>query len=409
MKYLVILYPIYFLIFFFNQNKRTRTQLPNLALWGMFFCSSIASIYIVLTDEDYNNTFFGIIPIVYHCWMFGVILKTNERLTLLQNKPIEGTDANILRMITLMVIILGVPSFVYIANSINATSFAEDILAMRHELGEDKGDSGLMGYVTYFSKSYWVLSLALLFYYIIVSPHKIITIILLLISSMTRVVYGLSHAGRGDVVIYILLAGMLFLLLYKRMSHKSIKILKVLGYSIVGALLSVFLLISVVRFGVENSFHSGSETTTFEALIRYFGLGFANFSREFRAFWYGVDGGAAHFPILVGRATDALNQADRVNVDFGLNTFTTSIGSFVFDVGALFTVMLIYMLFYCAQKVSKRQFNIFTLFYAAWIYSYLVESIFYFSDIFTGTRVLSLLFIFFLDMLNNSLVKKTKL
>lgn len=388
-----------------NQSKHIRTKLSNLALWAMFLCSSIASVYIVFTADEYNRTFFGIIPIVYHCWMFGVLLKTNEKLSLLENKPIAIANSSILQIITWMVILLGVPSFIYTSTHINATSFAEEILTMRQELGEDTGASGLMGYVTYLSKSYWVLSLSLVFYYIIVFPQKKITILLLVISSLTRVIYGLSHAGRGDVVIYILLAGMLFLLLYKRMSYRSIKIFKIIGYSIVAGLLSVFLLISVVRFGVANSFNSGSETTTLEAIIRYFGLGFANFSREFNAFWWGVDGGAGHFPFLVGRTTDALNQADRVNVDFGLNTFTTSIGSFVFDVGVFVTIILVYLLFYCAQRVSKRPFNIFTLFYAAWIYSYLVESIFYFSDIFTGTRVLSLLVIFFFDMLNSSFLR----
>lgn len=408
MQYLILIYPLFFLIYYSSIKRSIRTQLPYLALWALFFGSSVASVYLVFTDDIYKNTFFGIISIMYNCWMFSVLLKTNEKLCHLSKKEIVNTHPIILNFTTLLVIALGVPSFFYTVSSIDIASFSANILTMRQELGESSGDSGLMGYLTYFSKSYWVLSLSLAFYYIIKYPKKKIIIGLLFMSSLSRVVYGLSHAGRGDVLIYFLVTVMMFLLLCSKMSYKSKKIFKILGFSVGGLLLCVFILISVVRFGVGNSFYSGSDSTAFDAIIRYYGLGFTKFSQEFNAFWLGVDGGACHFPFFVGRSVSSLNVGERVNVDFELNTFSTSIGGLIFDIGAFFTIFFIYLWYYSASHLSRRPLNVFTLFYAAWLYSYLVEAIFYFSDIFTGARVMSLLFIILLDLLNSSLVSRNK-
>lgn len=409
MRYLIILYPIFFLLYFYCTKKSIRSQLPYLALWLLFGGSSVAAVYLVFTDDIYKNTFFGFISIIYNCWMFSVLLKTNEKLCSLSKKELVLSHPLILYFITCFVIALGVPSFLHTIRSIDVASFSENILTMRQELGDTAGDSGLMGYFSYFSKSYWALSLSLAYYYIIKFPQKWAIIILLFISSLTRVVYGLSHAGRGDVLIYVLVAFMMFLLLYKRMSATSIRFFRFLGFTIVGLLVCVFVLISLVRFGVGNSFYSGSDSTAFYAIIRYYGLGFTKFSQEFNAFWLGVDGGACHFPFFVGRTVSTLDVGDRVNVDFELNTFSTSIGGLIFDIGAIFTVIFIYLWYASAKYLTKRPLNIFTLFYVAWLYSYLVESIFYFSDIFTGARVISLLFIMFLDLLNQSLIgRKTK-
>ena len=406
MQYLILIYPLYFLLHYSCNKRLIKSQLTCLALWLLFFGSSIAAVYLVFTEDIYKRTFFGVLSIIYNCWMFSVLLKTNEKLCLLNRKYIVDSHPMILSFTTFLVIVLGVPSFFYTISSIDVASFSANIITMRQELGESGSDSGIMGYLTYFSKSYWLLSLSLAFYYIIKYPHKKIIIALLFLSSLSRVVYGLSHAGRGDVLVYFLVMLMMFLLLCGKMSNKSINTFKVLGLSIGGFLFSVFILISVVRFGVGNSFYSGSDSTAFESIIRYYGLGFTKFSQEFNAFWLGVDGGACHFPFFVGHSVSALNAEERVTVDFGLNTFSTSIGGLVFDIGAFFTVVFIYSWYYFARWLLRRPLNVFTLFYAAWLYSYLVESIFYFSDIFTGARVMSLLFIFLLDLLNSSLVSR---
>ena len=408
MKIIILLYPIFFLFYFSTQRKCIRMQWPNKALWAFYLSSSIASTYLVFGIPNQDLYKLGIISIIYNCWMFGILLKTNEKISLLGSKTLMCINPKILFFITWMLIALGIPSFISTISNINVASFIGDILTKRQELGESEELGGIIGYISFFSKSYWLLSLVLSFYYLIAFPKKILLICLLLISSLTRVVYGLSHAGRGDVLIYLLVAGMLFLLLHKKMRPQSIRVFKILGYSLIGLLLSVFLIISIVRFGSNNSFYSGSDTTTFGAIIKYFGLGFANFSQYFNAFWMGVDGGASHFPFIVGSAASTMNVSDRINVDFDLNTFSTSIGSLIFDIGIIFTTIFIYVIYYFAKKISRRTLNIFTLFYAAWIYSYLVEAIFYFSDIFTGTRVLSLLLIVFFDLLNNSQIRVHK-
>jgi len=409
MNRLVLLYPFFFIIFYLATNRRYRKDIQFLSIFLLFFLSSIASVYLAFNVSPYcDKNYYGIIPIVFHCCMFGMILKAAEKLTYFGKKRIISINPVILKIVTCIVIGIGIPSFFIIIKDISFGMLHDDAVQIRANL--DSNDNYYPFYIRYMlfmAKSYWVLALALMYYYICTSPKKIVTILLLLVCSLNTVVSYLSSAGRGAIIYYILTFIMLYLLVRRNIPQGSAKFIKLFFISLFGVLIAAFAVISFARFSLENSFYTGNHEGVIGSSVRYFGIGFCNFPQEFDAFWINSPGGGRlTFPFFVGESVSHLNVDNWVHVTFDLNTFATSVGSFVFDVGALPTVIIYCIFLFFVTYVSKRKLDLFTLFYAGWMYSYIVESVFYFSDIFNGARILSLLLIFFLDIQNRSL--KTK-
>ena len=387
---------LYFILFIQTKNYRNKPQYTIILL--MYSIAAIFACYMCYNAKPYNSHDYFLGAIVYHCIALYLWIKPTEQLCIFNNTPLRYASPNVIKLLTYLVIICSIPALIYKFANLNLSMIMSDVIDYRSAIyDQSNNEASLIGYLSAFANSYWSIAIALAFYYIVHYPQKKIQITLLFISSLYIIVYGMSNAGREYFVKYIFVLVLMYITLKNKFSYAVNTKLKRIGFILIGFFVTVFFIITIERFGYSRSDNYDSVSNS---LIYYLGQGYCNFSQCYEAFGHGQWNGAMIFPFFTGTTIQHHNLQELVNVDFRMNTFSTSIGSLVSDVGSILALILILLFAAFIRYVSRRKLDIFTLIYMSWIYDYMFSGLFFFHDHFSRFRVISILFIIILDVVN---------
>ena len=393
--YLYLIYPISFLIVFFLCKNRNKYRLFS-GLILLYMASSFVGSMIGLGVIDVNaNKEPKLIPILFHIVMLIVLLlpfKSYDKFRYSKLKPI---NSSLLRPFTYLIIIFCLIGIYGDIQNINVNAIMTDIVSIRDELQENEKAVSFTDHFSFFCKHYGCVALALAYYYMKYFPKDKFTIVLLIICSLSSVFAGLQNGGREYLIKYVFIY-IVFLYYskpeidtYWKKTNRSILIV----FSSLAVV--VFAVITVLRFSYSGQMDSNTVT----AMFNYMGQGFANFSAIFNHFPDGVAGGGMHFPIFVGHSFSVINLNQSINSSLSLNTFSTTIGSWVFDAGIYATVFIVLIYQTLMRYVGRRKFDLFTMIYMLWFYEFIFSCLFFHNQIFSLARLLSFVAIFIVEQL----------
>ena len=393
---LLLIYPIvYSLFFIFTKNK--KQHLFALSFIGLYILAGVAACQIHGTMDYTRDVYLS--AIIFHCIMSLLLLLPLVKIRETAIKDVARVDPFILRSLAFVII---VSSLIKIASDIPNVNFAL-MLKNVHELRTDLvagtfiEKNIFIRYVNFFAGGYWSVALVLAFYYMKYHPQRKLVILLLLISSLSVIVSGFVVAAREYLLKYIMLLGILTIAFFPALNNswksrlRRFLILSLLAFG------AFFVIITLLRFGEG----SGSNSSAIDSVLSYLGQGQVNFSQVYHLFPDGLTGGRIKFPIFVGESLSAFNLNDVFYVDYQLNTFSTTIGCWIIEVGIFVTVLITILHYFIFRHVAKSKMTIFTLIYILWIYDFMFSSVFFYNENLNGSRVVAILFIVFLDFFSS--------
>jgi oligosaccharide repeat unit polymerase len=253
-------------------------------------------------------------------------------------------------------------SFISIYDSINLLrkTSGMGIVEMRYAYNQrvlyDSRTGLLISYVKNLASILYPICIFFFFYIIHYYPSKILFATLLIISSLSIGVHGLTIAGRDSMVQWIIMFGCNYLL-FKHLITKYLKrkILLIGSFLIIISSV-VIVFITMQRFGDRPK-------DVVDSSLSYFGQGFINFSKYFELFPDGSFFGKMTFPALfpVEERVSPANVNDNFpGISFFLNVFPTMIGSFYMDFGYLGTIVLSLLIFLLLLLIKRLYIKSFT-------------------------------------------------
>ncbi len=383
---LVLIYPVFFLIIFL----RIKQKKNHLFYSGLIFVYLFASICSYFDMQGLNRgAYLDLTAILFHCLCLFLILRRFNKFDKFRNIEIIKLDNATLYTLTGFFILCGTVAIIEGLPQVSLYSIVNETQDLRL-LMESEG-FGQRFYLTYFGVKYWTIPLVLAFYYIRYKPEKKILILLLFIVSFAYVIDGLKVAGRECLLKYSFVFFVFFLFFKDTLGgewKKRLKLTMIVGASLI---VGFFAIITFMRFDVSKVQQSINVNSS---LITYAGQGFVNFSSVFYHFPKGLSHGSSHFPFFF---PNAVRTADMSGLR--LNTFSTSIGTWVkeFGIFGAFILTLIYSLL--LKVVTSIKCNIFTLFYVAWALEFVFSMLFFYNEVLNGSRVISLATIILFDVL----------
>lgn len=394
---LIWLYPLSFLFLFLKiRNKKENIVYTLLVL--MYFLSSVAAVYLHSYDFWYSTIQIMWYAVIFHLFFTLLILTSykNIEIKFKSIPPVQNSLA--FSVLTWIIIVLGISSIIINIPKIDLTTMLYYSKELRvFETDGERG--GFIDYIAFFGSRYYSLALVMAFYYIINYPKKKFIIIILLLCSLTIVVSGMIVAAREYIIKYLYLIGIMFLLYRKKLPKIWKKSLMISGVVFATLGILMFLFISYARFG-DTIGRLGDEATK-NSLIEYYGQGWINFSLLFDMFSAPLlPIGALHFPFFSSGRVSMFNLNDVINANFSLNVFATSLGSWMQDGGVLFAACISILLASMIRFIQNRRPSVYNVYYLIWFYDYAFSYLFFFNDIFTGSRVLSVLVIVFFDFID---------
>lgn len=393
----LFLYPLLFGVLFAS-IKDKRLYPCYLSTLALYFLAGITCL-IFYSIQTYKSPV-SLVAIIYHIVMLGILIvpiKKYDRFAYNKSEIIQE------KKLTPFVYVLIVTSLYSIFESFQNISFNEiltDVVSIRTELAEGENDSGgVLVYITYYARIYWSIALILMFHYLAYYPKRKLTILFLFISSLSQVIESFTIAGRDIVLKYIFIFFISILLFRNELPRSTKRTLKKIFILTGGIFVGFFALISILRWDMNET----ASMSTQEALIAYLGQPFLYFSEYFENFAEkGATSGAIHFPIFTKATSSRFNMSDTINVNMELNTFSTSIGSWLFETGALMAAIITVVHSLLMQNLKRKKKTIFSLIYIIWVFEFIFFSLFYYVYAINLSFIVSILFIKMIEVLSNS-------
>jgi oligosaccharide repeat unit polymerase len=241
------------------------------------------------------------------------------------------------------------------------------------------GDSA-MDWIASTSSGFSFFILPLFFYFYVFHRQKKVILSLLLISSTTLVFRNLLVMGRDGIVCWFLLFVFSYLHFKPLISKYDIKQIKKKLLLLFIFFIIIFLAISISRAVITNR-------DPFFFILDYIGQSFIYFSYFFNSFNEPSFYGRLVFPILfpLEERVSGQQMSDimPIQTDFYLNTFGTFVGSFYFDIGAIYT--LIFAILFCLVSLfifRKKHLSFLKLQILIFCYVIIAFGVFYYYFIF---------------------------
>lgn len=394
MKDLLLIYSAIYILFFLINRRCNKVFLLNVLL---YISASFAAWYI------YDIFFLGdtiyISAVLYHILMTLLLLIPLKYIDL-KHSYINITPYSVVKYLAYIIIFLSFISIILDVPKINFARMMVHIHSIREEMqdGAFNINNPILNYLSYWGGKYWSVALALAFYYMSYYPNKRKTIICLIIASLSCVISGFVVGAREYLMKYIYIFIILLYCFNTRLANKWSKIIKVCFVVFTSLFCFIFLLITFLRFSENNN-------TLTESMLSYFGEGNIYFSQYFNEFPQGLADGKIRFPIFAGGMISPYRLDERFVVNTPLNIFPTTIGSWVLDVGVYLTIIVTLIHYFVFKHVAQRKMTIFNIIYIVWIYEFIFSSLFFYNEVLNTSRLLSILFIIFLDYLSKKNVK----
>ena len=394
---LYFLYPLFFFfLYFFTKEKKEHRVYTGIII--MYLLSTVTTC--LMLKEFIYRTPFNIRPdlfaIVYHCIMFWLLLTPFKSYDKFRFRSIEKKDGQWLSIFTIYIVFFCVCNLIDNIPKISMGDIMNDVHGLRTKMNEiDYSNISMFEHIAGFGQMYGAAAMALAFYNMVYHSEKKWLIVLLLICSMITPISGMKWAAREFIIKYLFTFVIVFSItkdkLPKVHQRGIIKLMVVLGVLSV----SFFLIISFLRFGGD----SNDEHDVITSLLIYFSQGFAYFSAYFLEFTNGLTGGSHTFPVLFGSSNiGSYNVNEYVNTSMQLNTFSTTVGSFVTDMGAVATVFVVIIYRFMFKFIGKMKFTVFTLIYLIWCYEFIFSALFFHNFVLSFRILLSILMVVFFDI-----------
>lgn len=389
--YIYILFYVVFILFTRQKSKKV----VFVSILTMYLCSSIAALYIY--GIMYQGAPIVLSAIAFHIAMLFLLLYPLQKFDKIRFVDIPKEKMKEIDMFSIIIIVLCLIKIFYDIQNIDIGILLSDVQSLRNSLieGQYRSSNVILRYLCFFAGQYWSIALVLAFYYMRHYPHKSLLIALLFISSLGVIVSGLTVAAREYLIKYVFLFLVLTYWFLPTIMSRWRRTIRTLLFVFGGFFVSFFLLITFLRFG-DNSHYA---YTPLESLLSYLGQGYIYFSSYFLEFPEGATGGAVKFPFFVGRSISAFNLEDVVYSNVTLNTFSTTIGSWVLDVGIYWTVIITLIHFFIFKRVGNKRVTVFTLIYIIWIYDFIFSAMFFYNETLNGSRIMSILFVVIFEKL----------
>lgn len=371
----------------------------------LYLFAGLAAYYIYFNVDTYRYTELNFGAICYHLILMFLLLIPLRRFDERSKLPLSDFNQTT-KAFSFGVIICAVVYIVDGIQYVNINDILNDVGSLRSALseGEKRSSSSIIGYVAYFFKTLSVAPLVLMFYYLIKYPEKKIMIILLFICSLGTVIVELRFAAREFLIKYVYLSFCLFFLLRKHFSQRIRKKIVTAGAAIVGIVLSIFMLITFMRFGDRD-------ISTFDSMLVYLGQGFVNFSEGFVNYPDGLfaQKGTITFPFFAGEYRSSFNMDDQISSLIPMNVFRTIIGSWTLDNGVYLTVLIAIIYASLFVLIGKNKYNnVFSYIYIALVLDFSFSLLFFFHENISGTRLVTYIGLYLLDCFSRSNAKGVK-
>lgn len=295
----------------------------------------------------------------------------------------------------ILISLISIVSSISIINNLahmNITDIRNDVM-MGGEGRDIKQAGSVLSHISALASNYSFISLILSFYCMLKYPYKKRIINLLLVSSLSYLLFNLEIGGREAIVRYSFDLLFVYLIFRKDIANYWRHRFKVVMLSVIIFMLMVALYITISRFDGRDTLYG---------TLGYLGQGFIFFSRFFD--YFGETGSeSAIFNAFSSVQVNPFNQNENISADFFLNVFTTFVGSFVKATGykiALIHFAIIYFLIVLIKKMNRT--SIFYYIYTFYIFRFFIAGIFYWIDSFASRAkvyyILLILLIHFLTI-----------
>lgn len=404
----IYLYPIsFFLLFWFTRQKRNKTLYSLLLL--MYFFSSLAAIYVSKNLYAFWGVSSSWDAVIYHVFFTVLILLQFRNCDKLSYQELPSIrDVASFKAFTAITIILCLVTLVHDARYVDINMIMNDVGTLRDTINESK-EISLIGYIAFLGKKYTSVAIALTFYYVIKKPQKKLLIAILLVCTLTSSISSLQVAGREYLMKFLFLFFIAYYITKKHLTSQWKRNLKVFFIVIAGLSLTLFLIITILRFQFNSNADSvGGGSNSFNSLLSYFGQGWVYFSDVYNTFQHPLTTpGAINFPFFAGETISKNNLNDVINVNIYLNQFSTALGSWCVDGGVVFGAVVAVVFTLILRFISRLKYNVFTLIYTLWAFEFIFSYMFFFNDTFNTSRIASILLVVFFDLLERSASKKS--
>jgi len=368
-----------------------------------FFLGAVSACYIrFLPNLDFISIPLSLTAMLYHCIMLYLLLAPFKSYDDFSCKYFRKSNLFIEAGLVFTIIPISLYYIYLSVNHLNLNMIMVDVTSMRGLLVETSEELGTLNtYLKAFCTTFHGMALSIAFYYMIYKPEKQLLIMLLILCSMAQVIHSLNFAAREYVIKYIFVAFMLFTLLKNKISIGWLLRIKRFIFILSGMAILFFSIVTIVRFTMSDRYNN-----PLDSVLSYLGQGFIYFSQRFTDFPNGIFGGAQSFPIFTGgEKADVYNINSIVNSDYFLNSFSTTIGSWIMDCGIFYTTIACIIHSLIFRYIGKFSLDIFTLYYLIYAYEFIFSCLFFYNDTIGKLRVETFLFIALLDIINRQLVK----
>lgn len=384
---LLYLYTVFYLIFIIFIKDKSR-KVVFVSTLTIYMFSSVAAIHVY--DAMYKGFPIMLNAVTYHIIMLFLLLYPLRKFDKYRYVRFPKDDDKKIKILSIIIIVSSLLKILFDIQNVNLNVLLSDVQSLRQSLteGSFRDSNTLIRYLKYFAGQYWSVALVLAFYYMRYYPQKKIYILLLLASSLSVIVSGFVVAAREYLIKYLYVFLILTYWLAPSISHQWGRILKKFIVLLGTIFIVFFLVITFLRFGESSSYNS-----PMDSMLSYFGQGYIHFSTFFAEFEDGLTQGAIRFPLFAGKHMSSFNLNEIFYTDASLNAFPTTIGSWYFEVGYVWTIIITIIHYLLFTHIGNSPPTIFKLIYVIWIYEFIFSSIFFYNEVLNGSRVVSILFI----------------
>lgn len=411
------------LIYYWLVLKRRAKNGAVLAviLWGLYFILGVSAAFIELTN--------GISPIFEpNYWsvmvlLTGILLSIsgflNFRKQSILQMPNNIRNNNLIENFLIASQLFSILFFLPFA-AMSLIGDQNENRLLLSEKAELLGSYGLLN--TFAGAASQLFSASLVFAFVRLckdnkNHHNVNRAYILIISSLSYVVYILAYVGRDGVVYWLMTYVALYFVFRDFISPATKKKTLNFLYVLVISLLIPFLMITISRF-------SSTEVGLGWSFFEYFGAQIHNFS-DFSSIVRPITFGMQNFPLFIGSACDifgiqCISWNDMRDSVFYLYldqgkvpwVFGTFVSDFVADFGEFGALTLILFfcllsLYVCNKKTSNGCYSLPRFLLIIFLFSVPYWGVFYFRfSIINGYIIVNLLFIFILTLMDGKLRKR---
>jgi oligosaccharide repeat unit polymerase len=375
-------------------------------LLAVYLVSSIGAIFLMYFYHSYDEEKIFFSAALFHITCLFLFLAPIVKVGNTNVQSFRMPSYKYLNYFAWIIISLSIISIVVASTKLKVVFSYDDLARARamHNLNElySNEQRNVFTYLGGIGQHLSLIALFMAFYFSINFPKKKLIFSLLFASSFAVVIQNLTIVGRDGIVRWILFFLFVFFIFKKQISLKTKrKIIKFSAIAIIPMGL-LFFQISAAKF-------QGVGKGIIYYFVDYLGQSFIYFSYNFHQFMNGTAGGRMNFPSLfpAGQQVSINNLNDIFFANYNLNTFSTFVGSFYFDMGLLRTfdaalLFFLIFLFYFRKNISN---SFSTLIVYLILYEIVLLGVFYYM--FSSTEVVNtFIFIILLSILTDYKSKK---